>query len=231
MTKNSLGDSYLPLVQYAIEDSDGHIHRKMWKVLQGPYGNYLYTKEQYQMVVDWCEKLAAEGSLLKAKDNPFRPEEIRSWLNAGFAHACVLDEYMEVGNDLRAYLGGKQIHIYQEYQLQKYIRERTEYDHLDFGFWNFDFHTPTSHRKAKASKVAERVVPAEYYVLASNCGYWKDYFCRQLKSGIRKASSRTDKDVKKFKTENEALKYLASNRERIKDGYYHWLPLLVQTQN
>ena len=232
MTKNRLGQYVLPIVQYAMEDSRGKVHRKKWTVLQGPYGNYLFTRSQYQMVIDFYRREAADGDLLKAKGNPFLPEEIESWLSAGFDHACTLEEFQEVGNVLKGTFYDTTYTIFQEYQLQKYVRERTYDDNLDFWFSNKEFFTPKALQKSKpAAGTPKRVKepPSVYFVLASDCEYWRSYFCKQIRSGIKKVTSSKNPAVRKFPTEAMARKYLTSNATRIKQGHYNWFPLQITT--
>ena len=215
---------YLPLVQYSDVDSRGRIGPKRWTVLQGAYRSFLYTKESYDIVIaDFQEKTLDGEEFLKNRQTAFDPIELAAWLRAGFTYAYTLEEYMAVGNKLAATLDGRTTSIFQEFQLQKYIRERKECGCSDFWFRGQAFASPLSAQRT-AAKEAKRADPSrEAYVLISERpSAWPTYFCKTLKHSVKSTTWKGSREVRHFNSALAAEKYISENREKLRQHYYNW---------
>lgn len=224
MTKNNLWMFYLPLIQYSDVDSRGRIGPKRWTVLQGAYRSFLYTKESYDIVIaDFQEKTLDGEEFLKNRQTAFDPIELAAWLRAGFTYAYTLEEYMAVGNKLAATLDGRTTSIFQEFQLQKYIRERKECGCSDFWFRGQAFASPLSAQRT-AAKEAKRADPSrEAYVLISERpSAWPTYFCKTLKHSVKSTTWKGSREVRHFNSALAAEKYISENREKLRQHYYNW---------
>lgn len=160
---------------------------------------------------------------LKNRQTAFDPIELAAWLRAGFTYAYTLEEYMAVGNKLAATLDGRTTSIFQEFQLQKYIRERKECGCSDFWFRGQAFASPLSAQRT-AAKEAKRADPSrEAYVLISERpSAWPTYFCKTLKHSVKRTTWKGSREVRHFNSALAAEKYISENREKLRQHYYNW---------
>lgn len=215
-------EKYIPVVNHGSSncfdfDSRGReIPEKTWSVLNYPYpGQMLFTADEIRKIADFYEEVSMSnrGGTKKSRNRSFEENEFRCWILSGMKSAHTVEDYVKFGNQVI-------VIDYSEERWMKYSVPTTEElldkiqelegHRITVGFWDErHVNRPTMRRSERRSFDFSSLL--EYYVLLGKQGYFvkrsnrRIWFARNVQS--------THSDIRKFKTEKVAQKYLTDNQK------------------
>lgn len=209
----SIGEKFIPLFQSGssncteYNDKGNEVSEKNWSIFNYGFRNkILFTESE---IIELAENYK-DAEFFKTRTTPFKKGEFERWFVNGTKHAQPIEYYLEFGNHMCVVEYGP-----NRESTRRYIRSTEELMiHIDkneaknlFGnayVLNLQFSERDLRLPRKRRGSAKRIEYPEFYILTSSDGY----FVRKTKRGYKYSYYRSSGQIKKFKTENEAVKYL-----------------------
>lgn len=216
-----VGEKYIPVVNHGSSncfdfDFDGReVPEKHWSVLNYPHRNkMLFTADEMQEIADTYEAASMDnyGGTRKSRNRPFEEGEFRRWILAGMKSAYTVEDYGKFGNKVV-------IIDYDDDRWQKHpvattdallekIQELTGRS-IGVTFMD-DRHVTHPPMRRKGTPTDCSTLP-EYYVLRSAQGYFVKRSSKRI--WLTRYREPRASQVRKFKTEKAARKYLDDNQK------------------
>ncbi len=216
-----VGEQYIPVVNHGSSncfdfDRRGReIPEKHWSVFQYPYRDkLLFSEEEIKQIAEAHEAASVNnyGGTRKSRNRAFEAGEVRRWLLNGMKSAHTVEEYRRYGNtaaviDYDEPVWRKHFVSTTEELLEK-MQELTG-RRIGVTFMD-DRHVTHPPVRRKGTPPDYSTLP-EYYVLRSEQGYFIKRSSRHV--WFTRRQTPRDSQVRKFKTETAARKYLDDNQK------------------
>lgn len=216
-----VGEQYIPVVNHGSSncfDFDWYgreIPEHYWSVLNSSYhGKLLFSEEEIKKIADAYEKASMDnyGGIKKSQNHPFEKGELRRWFLTGMRSAHTVEEYRKYGNtaaviDYDEPVWRKHFVSTTEELLEK-IQELAGRS-IGVTFMD-DRHVTHPPMRRKGTPTDYSTLP-EYYVLRSEQGYFAKRSSKHV--WFTRYQEPRAAQVRKFKTEKAARKYLDDNQK------------------
>ena len=216
-----VGEKYIPVVNHGSSncfDFDWRgreIPEKHWSVFRYPYRDrLLFSEEEIRQIAEAYESAIVNnyGGTRKSRNRAFEAGEVRRWLLAGKKSAHTVEEYRRYGNtaaviDYDEPVWRKHFVSTTEELLEK-IQELAGRS-IGVTFMD-DRHVTHPPMRRKGTPTDYSALP-EYYVLRSEQGYFAKRSRKHI--WLTQYRERRASQVRKFKTEKAARKYLDDNQK------------------
>lgn len=209
----SIGEKFIPLFQYGssncteFNNKGNEVAEKNWSIFNyGSRNKILFTESE----ITELAKDYKDAEFFKTKTTPFKNGEFERWFVNGTKHAQPVEYYLEFGNHMFIVEYGpnretSRHYIHSTEELMTYI-DKNEAKNL-FGnayVLTLQFSERELRLPRKRRGITKRKEYPEFYILTSREGY----FVRKTARGYKYSYFRSSDQIKKFKTEKEAEKYL-----------------------
>lgn len=218
-----VGEQYIPVVNHGSSncfdfDRRGReIPEKHWSVFGYPYRDrLLFSEEEIRQIAEAYESASVNnyGGTRKSRNRAFEAGEVRRWLLAGMKSAHTVEEYRRYGNTAA-------VIDYDEPVWRKHFVSTTEEllekiqelagRNIGVTFMD-DRHVTHPPMRRKGTPTDYSTLP-EYYVLRSEQGYFAK--CNSKHIWLTRYREPRASQVRKFKTEKAARKYLDDNQKSL----------------
>lgn len=216
-----VGEQYIPVVNHGSSncfdfDRRGReIPEKHWSVFRYPYRDrLLFSKEEIQQIAEAYEAASVNnyGGTRKSWNRTFEAGEVLRWFLNGMKSAHTVEEYRRYGNTAA-------VIDYDEPVWRKYFVSTTEEllekiqelsgRRIGVTFMD-DRHVTHPPMRRKGTPTDYSTLP-EYYVLRSEQGYFAKRSSKHV--WLTRYQEPRAAQVRKFKTEKAARKYLDDNQK------------------
>lgn len=190
------------------------IPEKHWNVLNYPYpGRFVFSKEEMKHLSEVYEEISSDnqGDLRKSRYSPFEPGEFGKWILGGMRNTHTVEEYTAYGNTVVVIDHGDGCH-YRRHPVRTTEELLAKLEELKGKSINIAF---LDERQVHRPPTRKKGVPFDfekldrYYVLYNENGYFVKRSARRFWSV--KGYQGIPESAKKFKSEQEAQKYLEKN--------------------
>jgi len=211
-----VGNKFMPMIQHGSNNcwecsfKGRDIPEKNWTCLNYPTHQFLFTKQE---IIELAKK-NSKFETFKSRHTPFADGEFEKWIINGMKSARTVEEYTEYNNrlyliDYTNYEYGKKsaerVYVDSTDRLLKLLAERGEM-RIDFSFWERNLRLPK-----KQKKIREKTRKDHYFALKNG----SRFLYKLRKNGYSYITYSGGE--KKFETEKQALKYLTTYKQRLKD--------------
>lgn len=220
-----IGEKFIPMCNHGSSNcfefshiTGREIPEKHWSVLNYPYpGRFVFSKAEMQHISEVYEKINIDnrGGTKKSRYTSFEPGEFGKWILGGMRNAHTVEEYTAYGNTLAVKDYDDKYHLHSVRTTQELMDKLEELKgkSIDVSFLDErQVHRPPSRQRGQRFdfNTLDR-----YYVLYHKNGYFikrssRRFWCARSFSGI-------PANVKKFKSEQDAQKYLDQNKSFFRD--------------
>lgn len=216
-----VGEQYIPVVNHGSSncfdfDRRGReIPEKHWSVFRYPYRErLLFSEEEIRQIAEAYEAASVKnyGGTRKSRNRTFETGEVRRWFLAGMKSAHTVEEYGRFGNTAAVIDYDEPVwrkhFISTTEELLKKIQELTGRS-IGVTFMD-DRHVTHPSMRRKGTPTDYSTLP-EYYVLRSAQGYFVKRSSKRI--WLTRYREPRASQVRKFKTEKAARKYLDDNQK------------------
>lgn len=216
-----VGEKYVPVVNHGSSncfDFDWRgreIPEKHWSVFCYPYQDkLLLSEEEIRQIAEAYEAASVNnyGGTRKSRNRPFEAGEVRRWFLAGMKSAHTVEEYGRFGNTVAVIDYGEPVwrkhFVSTTEELLEKIQELSG-RRIGVTFMD-DRHVTHPPIRRKGTPTDYSTLP-EYYVLRSEQGYFAKRSSKHV--WFSRYQEPRAAQVRKFKTEKAARKYLDDNQK------------------
>lgn len=213
---------YIPIVNcgssncYEFDWNGREVPEKNWIVLNYPnYGKMVFTAEEMKGVAEVNEAINMDnrGGTRKSRNRAFDEGEFCRWILAGMKSAHTVEEYRQCGNSVvlidRSEEMWRKIFIHSTDELLEKLQEYDGRKDFSIGFSD-NRHVTHPPMRSKGQAFDYSKVPAFYVLYSAAQGYFVKRSSRRIWT-VKNASPHA-RNIRKFRTENAAQKYLEDNQ-------------------
>jgi hypothetical protein len=215
-----IGEKFIPMCNHGSSNcfefssvTGREVPEKHWSVLNYPYpGHFAFSKAEMKHISEVYEKISTDnrGGTRKSRYTSFEPGEFGKWILGGMRNAHTVEEYTAYGNILAVIDYNDKYHHHSVRTTQELMDKLEELKgrSIDISFWdNRQVHRPPLRKKGTPFNFDTL---DRYYVLYNERGYFVKRSSRRF--WFAQGISDIPANVKKFKSEQDAQKYLEQNK-------------------
>jgi len=238
-----IGDKYIPLANSGSNNTwewyNGRdVPEKTWNVLNWKHEpRFLFSESEIKEIASGYDQYnQKERIIYKSRNRCFEPGEFERWIINGIKNAYTIEEYISFGNCFYVY-------DYSPEESEKYKRHYFKTtgdlmqildDFKDTIFRDIKLQDNREIYRPKTKRTPKKILRAaglpEYYILKGEYNGNTLYFIKlNRKGGFQYLSYFTERLLKVFKTEKDALAYLKKYEWTLKR--YNFIPEKVVNEN